>query len=182
MQLKFRFKSMAPRGDSLVEVLLAITVLSTVIALSWLIVNRSLQISLVARQRVVMVNALKEQAEVIKALYASDETRSVIAGTGSASPVITSVTNQAEVATDPCNARKTGDTFAPVQSFHFSSSAEPVVGGKQNIGGYPGSALWVQRRHNSGNQYVDFYIQACWSTVGSINPTDSSQLIVRLNR
>ena len=43
------------KGDTIVEVLLATTVLSAILFTSWSIVNRASQISMAARQRVYMV-------------------------------------------------------------------------------------------------------------------------------
>ena len=54
--------NMNKRGDTIVEVFLATTVLSAILFSSWAIVNRASQISLAARQRVYMVDQLKEQA------------------------------------------------------------------------------------------------------------------------
>ena len=57
------------KGDTIVEVLLATTVLSAILFTSWSIVNRASQISMAARQRVYMVDQLKEQAEIIEWIW-----------------------------------------------------------------------------------------------------------------
>lgn len=171
------------RGDSLVEVILAISVLSLVIALSWSIVNRSLQISLVARQRVVMVNALKEQAEILQAHYASDTVRSNVMS-GSIISVLYAST-ESDIPNNPCGSLQGDGTINAAHAFHFNDRAEVTAGAKDEVKGYPGSHLWVQRAEGPGSlggAYVDFYVRACWDTVGSNDKTDSSHFVVRLNK
>src|SRR5690606_4025240 len=62
------------RGDTLVEVILALAVLNAILFISWGITNRSTQQGLNARRRIEMVNLLKEQAELLKAGYANADT------------------------------------------------------------------------------------------------------------
>lgn len=170
-------------GDSLVEVLLAVSVLALVILIAWAVVNRASNISLAARQRVVMVNALKEQAEILQARYANDDTRDplVSSGTGIRAP-LTSFPGS-----NPCTVgRDAADIPQPTNAFHFNDTATPTSGIRSNVRGYDGAYLWVQRKLGTGSgeqaNYVDFYIRACWDTTGSVQRTDSTQIIVRLNR
>ena len=58
------------KGDTIVEVMLAMTLLTAFLFISWGITNRATQIGINSQKRVEMVNAMKEQAEIIKAQYA----------------------------------------------------------------------------------------------------------------
>lgn len=167
------------RGDSLVEVMLAIAVLSFSIATAWATVNRALQINLTARQRVVMVNALKEQAEILNAHYAASSLRPLVLGSGTISSV-NSANITSSIPVNPCGNMQSDGSVTPSQAFYFNDNAQITSGVKNSVGNYQESYAWIQRADGAG--YVDFYIRACWRTTGGAETLDSSHFIVRLNR
>lgn len=183
--------SMNKRGDTIVEVLLATALLSAILFGSWAIVNRASQISLAARQRVYMVDQLKEQAEIIKAYYAAPGGRAGIsAGTFGADPAPAVLVS--EVNDNPCdstrdNATKEINATLPASSFYFDSDAK-LKSQMKSVDSFDNARVWVQRVEtenttNPAASYNDFYIQACWlSTGGGEQKEDNSKLIVRLNR
>lgn len=168
-------------GDTLIEVLLSLTLLSLILFTSWAIVNRSSQISLASRKRVVMVNQLKEQAEILKSLYATNKTDV----TGSSLPTVSDsdIASNNAIPADPCGSRGSDSAINPDAAFHFSSAtADPSAGVKSDVGDVKQEAVWIQANGGSAKGYIDFYIRSCWvSGSGAQQKDDSSQIIVRLN-
>lgn len=177
------------RGDTLVEVMLAAALLSAILFSCWALTNKASQISLAARQRVSIVDALKEQAEILNAYYA-DNPDNVSAGkiiSGSDSYTASSV-SVSSIAANPCNSNRSN-------SFYFNKEAKPVAGVESSEQFSPDINIWIQRVSvgagddaiKNGDQrtsgYNDFYIQACWlSLAGTNQKQDNSKLIVRLNK
>ncbi len=177
------------RGDSIIEVVLAMTLLTLIIFTAWSMVNRSTQLSLSARKRVEMVNQLKEQAEIIKTIYADNQdditgkfNSTVIARTPEA-PI------EVEYEEEFCKEDSTTGALDPplTTSFHMAvdASSPPKLkhfDGPKNVKGDAGSIVWVQWKNGAGtDNYRDFYIRGCWFTNGGIQQTDNAQFIVRLN-
>lgn len=167
-------------GDTIVEVMLAIALLSAVLFTSWSIVNRSAQINLIARQRIEMVDRLKEQAEVIQMLRDQNPT-------GFSNPIIQAVnsTDFEAISEDPCNDAAMSTSPAPALGTHFyyrlnsANAFERPAGFKEDPVFGSTARTWVQYV-NHGN-YLDFYIRGCWQTAGGQQKTDNSQFILRLN-
>ncbi len=159
-------------GDTLIEVLLAMTLLSAILFITWGLINRSSQISLAARQRVVMVNALKEQAEILKTRFPIQSDKSF----GSAPTLLTA--NMDNPCDDSRGSSGQVNGATPTGSFHFNTSAQPALS-TRSIPGYNSNRVWIQ--HKVGVGYIDYYVRACWQTSGGRQIEDNSQFIVRLN-
>ena len=167
----FSRAKISSKGDTIVEVMLAMTLMTAFLFISWGITNKATQTGINSQKRVDMVNAIREQAEVIKAIYARSGYR-----------VGTSLTNTAAVSlardlgVDACAANPSS-----VKMFFFDASLNPVTGTKLMPDG--SNRIWVQYKpeKDSNPDYYDFYVRACWQTVGSAQNSDNSQLIVRLN-
>lgn len=181
-------KKINQTGDTIVEVLLAMTVLSAVMFGSWAIINKATQISAAARQRVVMVNQLKEQAEIIKNMYASDSD-AVITKTFHSNPVKTMPSTSladAALTVDPCEATRNNDVVNgknPTGAFYLdqvSTAIQPIETTKVLLT-YSNAKVWVQLNDDASKGYIDFYIRACWET-SDRQAEDSSQIVVRLNK
>lgn len=160
------------RGDTIIEVMLAMTLLTAFLFIAWGITNKATQIGINSQKRVDMINAMKEQAEIIKVRYA--EAGYKVNDTLTSVAIVSAPT---DLGVDACAANPD-----PAKTFFFDASLNPV----QNTGKLmPDSAnrVWVQYKpeKDSGPEYYDFYVRACWQTIGSVQNTDSSQLIVRLN-
>lgn len=161
-------------GDTIIEVMLAMTLLTSFLFISWGITNKATQIGINSQKRVEMVNAMKEQAEIIKAEYAKNgySVDTLI------DPVAATNTGLDK---DPC----TNDGVAGNNTFHFANESGNLnkLAQKKLVPNVE-NALWVQYKPSSGSipDYYDFYIRACWQTVGSAQNTDNAQFIVRLNK
>ncbi len=162
-------------GDTIIEVMLSMSLLTAFLFISWGITNKATQIGINSQKRVEMVNAMKEQAEVIKAEYAKN---GYSVGNLITSPSVQATTDGLEE--DSC----TGTGVAVSNIFHFANVAgtlnkkveKKLVPNAENT-------LWIQYKPSSDTnpEYYDFYIRACWQTVGSAQNTDHAQFIVRLN-
>ncbi len=162
------------KGDTIVEVMLAMTLLTAFLFISWGITNRATQIGINSQKRVEMVNAMKEQAEIIKAQYAKSGYK--------INDLISSVQATAIGLDDnPC----TAPSITASTVFHYANNSGTLVK-NPNKKQIPDADSWlaVQYKPNpeSDPQYYDFYVRACWRTIGSVQNTDSAQFIVRLNR
>jgi hypothetical protein len=168
------------RGDTLVETVLAMAVLSLVLLTSWALVHKATQISLAARQRIEIVNRLKEQAEIIKGLYADNKTaitsRTMQSTAGG--PVINA---GGTISSNPCDDSRLG---TPTNAFYLSvdeaaGSIAPTMGVKTN----GTEKVWVQLTTATGPEgkpYIDFHVRGCWQSFG-IQQEENTQLRVRLN-
>lgn len=168
------------RGDTIIEVVLAMGLLTSVLFIAWGITNRATLIQRSASERVQMVDQLKEQAELIKALWAQDPTYFQGPPAGSFSVVDAAVPNA-----DPCSNSDTSTIQVPGGSEWYLRRAsggsgiqvEPSAKSVNNDGLMK---IWVQKVTLTGRQ--DFYIRGCWvDRSGTSNKTDSTQAILRLN-
>jgi hypothetical protein len=184
-----RLKNIGQKGDTIVEVLLAMTVLSGILFTSWSIVNRASQISLASRQRVFMVDKLKEQAEIINSYYGVTDGRANVS-IGKLGNVQTTSVPQTSIASNPCAAVQdavTREFTTPVVgSFYFNNSAVATAGVRE-VSTFGNAVIWIQRVpvNESGDaspEYNDFYIQSCWiAPGGNVQKEDNSKIVVRLN-
>lgn len=170
-----RLTSEDQRGDTIIEVVLAASIITLVLFSSWALVNRSTQLSLAARKRIEMVNQIKEQAEIIQGAYADNQqtfNNNLV--------TYTDVTPEAT----PCDGLNMNlASSVPSQSFYFGASGGGIAvsSGFKSVKGDVNSRVWVQRQRNSAGGYTDYYIRACWLSGGSRQNTENSQVIVRIN-
>lgn len=182
-------KQLNIRGETIVEVLLAMTLLTLILFSAWKLVNRSTQLSLTARKRAEMINQLKEQAEIIKNIYATNQDamnefdKKVVDGTSSESTL--------QYNPDFCKESYLTLAESPANSFYMAYNDSATPGDKlikepvpKKVNGDQGSLIWVQRKDGDGpdGKYYDFYIRGCWYTSGAQQKTDNAQFVVRLNR
>ncbi len=171
---------LSTKGDTIIEVMLSMTLLSAILFTSWAIVNRSTQLSLAARQRVVMVNQIKEQAEIIKSMYNNDATQ-VISKKFGGSTVFNSVSSAP--AADACD--NLGVNGAVANSFHFDANVAAQDGVKRLKVNDNSAVTWVQLQEVSepaSAGYMDFYIRSCWTSTGGVQKQENSTVILRLNK
>lgn len=170
-------KYLNKKGDTIIEVILAMAMLSLVLFSSWAITNRASQVSLTARQRVVMVNQLREQAELLKAMNQADrETISKLTQSG---------TNN-KISENPCADVDIYSADAPVPDGAFyielNGDALGFKNGTKNVAEDTTQRVWIQKEVKSATQgFGDFYVRACWATSGGKQKLDNSHLIVRIN-
>lgn len=153
------------RGDTIIEVVLAMALLTSVLFTAWSITNRATIIQRAARERVQMVNEVKEQAELVKAQWAED------------SQFASSYLEGSIPSSDPCANEGANVWYLRIDT--GSDSIEKVDDVKE-IDGSEDKRVWVQTFNRAG--YQEFYVRACWiNNSGISNKTESSQVILRLN-
>lgn len=174
--MRVYLKKLSNQGDTLIEVMLALSVLTLLLMTAWSLTNRATQISTAARIRTNMVNELKSQAELLKS-------QRTLAGFSDAMPPDLAAI---QVQSNPC------DYFTASTPLHEASSHPPdsfyynvngsnpaLESGSKTVGGNVNSRVWIQRVNSDG--FIDFYVQGCWRTSGGVNTLDNSIFVVRLN-
>ena len=168
------------KGDTIIEVLLAMALLALVLFTAWSITNRASQISLAARQRVVMVNQLKEQAELIKAFSQTDHDQLTVSSWDfSGAP-----------SENPCSdidlSKKDEDGAIKQGNGRFITSKDGNLAlevGTKEVEEDLTQRVWFQRKlGGQTGEYYDFYVRACWRVTGGSQKFDNTQFIVRINK
>jgi len=167
------------KGDTIIEVVLSMALLTSILFIAWGITNRATQITLAARDRTEMVNQVKEQAEIIKAQWANPNSRVTLLNYPPVQPSPGQNTN-------PCVGSLSGVIFLPqgARAWYLKASASSIekVDGVKTVGTNRPYYVYVQRKAGLNPSYSDFYVRACWENKsGSTQKQESSQVIVRLN-
>ena len=190
------------RGDTLIEVLLALAVMAVlIVTVSTLMDNgiRSSQLALERTQTQALVNG---QAAALRALHETVRATS-------RAPGLPSTTNWERVSTvgnlavngslpstgalisDTCDpgvfGSKTPFAFPLTTATNQVAATTPNTSISQrpssinNLTPAPGNGLWVEsyRYANGSRPYIDFYIRACWDGSGS-NGDQELKTVVRL--
>lgn len=178
-------KHINQRGDTIVEVILAMAMLAFVLFSSWAITNRASQLSLAARQRVVMVNQLREQAELLKSYKLSDvvvfnaiEKVGISALSDNPCKDIDMYKSDAEQVTG-----KLDKAFNLVIKTEVDGTKSlHTESGSKSVGDDSSQRIWIQKEvKDPRSGYSDFYVRGCWVTTGGTQKLDNSQFIVRIN-
>ena len=161
------------RGDTLVEVLMAIVVLSMVIVGAITMMSRGLKASQIAVEHTQVRMQINSQLEMIRYLrdsYISDPSStpaqrwtSLFGGT----PTYATTTNS-NYSDTTCGvtASKTGfyltQSGANVTINQFNPATQPATYAR------PGQGLWMEitRSNAISPAYVDILVRACWSGIG----------------
>jgi type II secretory pathway pseudopilin PulG len=174
-------------GDTLIEVMFAITVFSLVIVSSLSIMNsgvataqRSLEITLVRVQ-------MDAQAESLRYIHDSYIAAYPNPVTGDPSGEWLNVTaNQVAQATNFGNCEPPGQAFIinplteKVQPRSAIISSVQTFAQIRQLPSFSSEGLWVEAiKLNAANKYIDFHIRACWSSQG-LNAPMTLGTIVRL--
>ena len=171
--LRFPRKQGAARGDTLVEVLMAIVILSMVIVGAITVMSRGLKASQLAVEHTqvrLQINAQEEMLRYLRDGYSSDPTGTAgqaWASLFSGSPLYASTTasNYNDTA---CNVTsgKTGfyltQTGGVVNVNQFNPALKPAAYA------LPGQGMWIEMTRSTGVSpaYVDVLLRACWSGIG----------------
>lgn len=159
------------RGDTIIEVVLAMALLTSILFTSWSITNRATQISEAARERTLMVDQVKQQAELIKSQWSQDQAFSnSIPATSGLDP-------------NPCK-KSSGSPVGGQAWYLYVDSGNRITpsspGSVLSVSGDSTKQVWVQKV--AGTNYTDFWVRACWiNNSGQTQKEESSQLLLRLN-
>lgn len=180
VKLNSRVKS--ERGDTLVEVMLAISVLGIVVVGTMTIMNKSTLQMMDTLERTAVRTSINSQAELLN--YVRDSSK------GESSTVWTTIKSRSTTSTstisDACK-------YTSTTSFYLSrsnDSADTVTltainsnaKAKNTTGkAVAGTGIWIDAVRSNGGTipYIDFYIRACWTRLAS-GADSRSATIVRL--
>lgn len=160
-------------GDTLIEVLMAIAIISIVIVGAYNITNQGLRIEQNAIERTQASQTISGQAEALRTirdLAANGNTAAKANWTTILSRTVTTAPNYATCAVS-----------GNASPFYLDANSTTVV----NTGTTISSAskyltYWVEaQRSPSSSSYVDFHVRGCWQAVGEAN-RQSISTVVRL--
>lgn len=174
------------RGDTLVEVLIAVAVLSVAIVGGLGIMNFGYSLANNAVERTQVQASMNSQLAMIS--YARDAyiqaNKQPSSGGSRAWQAIMSHVTTGAPNTSVCN----GATPQPSGGFYVkediatldTASVTPFNGAAATTLAQPGSGMWVEGRQAGGSvHYVDFYVKSCWSPIGA-NADQTSRTVMRL--
>jgi prepilin-type N-terminal cleavage/methylation domain-containing protein len=116
-----RMHRLTQKGDTIVEVLIAIAVISLVMAGAFVMTNSSLQGSRTAQERTNAVKLTESQVELIKSLSATDDQALFGAGVPAAYCITNAVTVVA-ASNAACTVDSTGSATTVQPAYHLSVS------------------------------------------------------------
>lgn len=181
------------KGDTLIEVLFAITTMSLIIVLSLSLMNqgtaasvRSLQITLARQQIDSQAETLRFLNSAYVAAYSTGT--SITAGTDSPAKVYRAILDSIEVKgatsvsafgganSNNCSDAPSGSFILNTRTAHYQAGANRLVAATT----YPqvvyngdslmeSQGLWIEAVRSAasgGSRYTDFHIRACWSALG----------------
>jgi prepilin-type N-terminal cleavage/methylation domain-containing protein len=161
MHITLRRYRTTERGDTLVEVLIAIAVVSLVLGGAYVVTNRSLLATRAAQERSVALKLAEAQVEQIKALASSETEAQLLFGPSAPAPFCIAKASGQPVVADNFVSGSTGDAACTVGTSGDPSSTEPRF------------RISVTR---SGNTFT---LQERWENVGG-RQTDQLQLRYRV--
>jgi prepilin-type N-terminal cleavage/methylation domain-containing protein len=181
------------RGDTLIEVLIAITVLGIVVAGVMAVMNRSLVGILNSAERTASRADINSETDLINYVYNNDKTIwgkiMDVAYPGNSDG------SAPDVAKDICkiNTSTPGsfylkpvyDTSGGVSGVTFRDNLTATNGANQTQRAIIGKGLWVDavsypKTATNIRPYVDFYIKACWVPLGGSSVNSQSVTITRI--
>ena len=175
------------RGDTLVEVLIATSILGAAIVGGLTAMNAGYAVASNSVERTQVQATMNSQLAMIK--YARDaffRANQQASDNGSKLWValMSKVTTAASSQT-VCN----GNVPQPVNGFYINDDLSTLTdtsvidysGTAATALAAPGAGMWIEGRQSSGGsvKYVDFYVKACWQAIGT-SPQQEERTVMRL--
>lgn len=175
-------KCRAERGDTLVEVTVAMAVLGLMLAASLAIINRSLMGVSNAVERTSARASLNTEVELLRYIFDDQVTNKklvddIVNETKSDQKV---ESRGCEIGVNSFTLYDTGIQAAPVarNKLNRDDKVAEHVGGKPGISQQQGqhNGIWIEgykRPGGAGNSmpgYIDFYVRACWTPYAAQQP------------
>jgi len=183
------------RGDTLIEVLIAITILSVAVVTAQAVMSYGQSIALRSVERTSTQGLINSQFSYVRyakdraatgddamwdAIIARANTNAVVSETCDANPANQYPRTETgmffineEVALDP----PSGNIEDSVQGYTFNGS--PSRPRSPSDAPSPGDGIWLLARSGGGGSYYDFYAKACWTSL--VGPQmDQATSVLRL--
>ncbi|MCL2174286.1 prepilin-type N-terminal cleavage/methylation domain-containing protein, partial [Candidatus Saccharibacteria bacterium] len=185
------------RGDTLVEVLIALTVLGVIIVGVMATMTRSMVSVLNSAERTASRADINTQTDLLNYVYRNDKTTwyQIMSLAYTGNPDGSAPTN----VTDTCTLNPGGDSnIGTPGSFYIepefdgdSVSGVTLIDNLTEIDNginevqraIPGQGMWIdavyyEQNHSTNERsYVDFYIKACWVRLGQTSPEANSRSV-----
>lgn len=199
--LKGLFAGRQQRGDTIIEVLFAVTVFSLVAVGALSIMNqgssiaeRSLETTLVRAQVAGQVSALQFLHDAYITAYTGNATKIAANPTGTPAErwryivddkTVAAATNFNQAVSSSCQLPTSSQAFAinpASMAISTIAPAQAVVYSKINDSG-AAEGLWIEAvgpsssADGSNTRFVEFYVRACWSSVGQSVPMTLSTIV-----
>ncbi len=152
------------RGDTIVEVLVATVVISTVMAATFTLTNKATRINQAAQERTDVSNLMREQAELVKKGMVDN-----------GRPSTTPLGQIATIVPTACRGIGSGTGFNATAS----GTSTTYASGPKKIGNF--YYIWVERPASLNADSIDFTVRACWPGAGKV-PVNISGLVIRVPR
>lgn len=168
-------KSRAERGDTLVEVTVAMAVLGLMLAASLAIINRSLMGVSNAVERTSARASLNTEVELLRYIFDDQVTNKKLVDdiVSKTQPDQKVESRGCEIGASSFTLYDTGNQAVPVAKNELTPDDKVAehVGGKPGISQQQGqhNGIWIEgykRPGGAGNSmpgYIDFYVRACWT-------------------
>jgi prepilin-type N-terminal cleavage/methylation domain-containing protein len=166
----------AQAGDTLIEVMLAIVVLSMVLTGAYQSTTSSLRIGQNSIERTQASNVMSSQAEALRTLRDQQGTNATAASVwNTVSSKVTSITPSTTV----CNTNG-GTPTTGSNPFWINTSGTITSTDGTHTTGY--LKYWVESYRASGatTNYIDFYIRGCWQGIGNDAGVQNTGIVIRL--
>lgn len=174
-------RNQAERGDTLVEVTVAMAVLGLMLAASLAVINRGLMGVSNAVERTSVRASLSSQAELLRYVFDDPVTNKV-----TYENILKRTNPNASLGKNGCEIGNGGFYLSvsgvPPVKMHALDSADAThltnnVYGQPEAGGDKGNSLgiWIEgdkhdARQNGMPGYIDFYVRACWTPHAAQQP------------
>lgn len=170
-----RLKTRAQAGDTLIEVMLAIVVLSMVLTGAYQATNGGLRIGQNAIERTSASQTTSAQAEALRTLRDQHTSN---ATSGALWTSIMGKTTSITPSTTPCTGGGTPTVGSNPFWINLGASSSSIDNGAQTQGYLK---YWVEAYQPSGvTNYVDFYIRGCWQGIGASSGVQNTGIVLRL--
>lgn len=181
------------RGDTLIEVLLAMAILSAIIVGAITMMNRGHAIARDSLERSQVTALMTEQAEILRYVrdsYDPSKPAPLVPPASLWKDLVDNWTATAENAgcktnTNPFYLQKSLNPSGEVEPKLVDFDESTINVGSSNYvetHAKPGNGLWVEAEPPAGAggvEYIDFHIKGCWSPSGE-GPQQEAKTIVRL--
>lgn len=170
-------------GDTLVEVMLSVAILSLVLAGAFTITNRATRINQSANERTQVSNLIQAEAEKIKAIHQvnAGDLWSVLSDSDVNTPRYVSGTNVNYCTESSGSTFRDGAFFVKsdltLEKINLNGDGEMQDANSESFGTEDFFDVWVEAVDRT--EHVDFYIYACWEGIGG-ESIQRSGLVTRL--
>ena len=171
------------RGETIVEVMFAIVILSIVVAAAYTLSNRAVRIGQASIERTEAVNMVESQTEALRgiALQRGEAWATLMSDSDGFNYVGSQHPDYSDEEACPADTGLTDAFYIDTEDLEDLSGSDIIVNGVKGESD-PDTfyKVWIEGYQRSDTSYVDFHVRACWDRIGSDIPERSTS-VLRLN-